>query len=626
MKPPFRAALVLLLALPAMAGEIWIAPDGSDRNPGTKESPLASPAAALRLGREWRRLQNPAASDGVRLVFRGGEYRLNEPLFIRAEDSGTASSPTVLAAAPGERPVFSGGVRLGDWRPLADGEAPRLPATARAAVRVAMVPWWNGRPLEFRQLWVGDHKAIRARAPNGGDMARLTSWDRRERVMGLPAILPTPADWRGVEVFLLQAWEIAVLRIRTAERRGEQWLVTFHEPESRVQAEHPWPPPPMPGKDGKNAPFLLVNAPEFLDEPGEWFADSKSECVYYWPRPGEDLATASVIIPAAEELVRVVGTPDRPVRHVSLEGLTFAHTGWLRPSQQGHVPLQAGFPLVDAYSLKPKGTPDWRSLDNQAWLGRPPAAVLSRHARAVRVVDCRFEQLGASGLDLHLGVQDAVVEGNVFRDIGINAVVAGTFGEEGVEAHLPYQPTDERELTAQLRIANNVVRDCANEDWGGIPFVAGFVRDTTIAHNDVRDTSYTGISLGWGWTRTANVMRDNRVHANRLERVCLRTADNAGIYTLSHQPGTVVSENAVFPITMSPFVHDADHWFYLYTDEGSSFITVRDNWVPAEKFLQNAVGPGNVWQNNGPHVDAAIKEAAGLEPAYRVKLAADLAR
>jgi hypothetical protein len=93
--------------------------------------------------------------------------------------------------------------------------------------------------------------------------------------------------------------------------------------------------------------------------------------------------------------------------------------------------------------------------------------------------------------------------------------------------------------------------------------------------------------------------------------------DTAGIYTLSAQPGTIVSENCVRDIKMSPYVDRPDHWFYLYTDEGSSFITVRDNWCPAEKFLKNANGPGNVWENNGPMVAEKIRDAAGLEEAYR---------
>jgi hypothetical protein len=624
-----RAFLVALCTVvTASAGEIWVAPDGTDSNPGTREQPLASPSAALRQAREWRRLKNPAADDGITIRFRGGEYVLGEALFIRPEDSGTAERPTVLAAAPGEQPVFSGGVRLTGWQRLtkATGVAARLPESARAYVWVAELPLFHGRTLEFRQLWIDGAKAVRARWPNGDGMERLASWDRKARVAGIPVASPLPPDLRGVELVLLQAWEIAVLRVRSHERGATEAKITFHEPESRVQFEHPWPPPPMPGKDGKNAPFFLANAPEFLDAPGEWFADAREGRLYYWPREGEDLTRARVVAPAVEQLVRVAGTYDRPVRHVRLEGITFAHTSWLRPSLQGHVPHQAGFPMLDAYSLKPKGTPEWRSLDNQAWILRPPAAVSFRAAQRVEVRDCRFEGIAANALDAHLGVQDAVFEGNVFRDVGINGIVVGTFGEEGFEIHLPYDPTDEREHTARLRIANNVLRDIGNEDWGGIPIIAGFVRDTAIEHNDIYESSYSGISLGWGWTRTANVMRNNRVQANRLERIALRTADNAGIYTQSNQPGTVVSENAVFPMVMSPWVHDADHWFYLYTDEGSSFITVRDNWVPAEKFLENAIGPGNVWKNNGPHVDEAIKSAAGLTPEYRAKRAAELRR
>ena len=65
------------------------------------------------------------------------------------------------------------------------------------------------------------------------------------------------------------------------------------------------------------------------------------------------------------------------------------------------------------------------------------------------------------------------------------------------------------------------------------------------------------------------------------------------------------------------YVHDPNHWFYLYTDEGSSFITVRDNWTEGEKYLQNANGPGNVWENNGPKVDSVIRERAGLEAGYK---------
>jgi hypothetical protein len=68
---------------------------------------------------------------------------------------------------------------------------------------------------------------------------------------------------------------------------------------------------------------------------------------------------------------------------------------------------------------------------------------------------------------------------------------------------------------------------------------------------------------------------------------------------------------------MSPYVHDSEHWFYLYLDEGSSFIAVTNNWCPEERFLANANGPGNIWTNNGPSVSAAVRENAGLQPEFR---------
>jgi hypothetical protein len=145
----------------------------------------------------------------------------------------------------------------------------------------------------------------------------------------------------------------------------------------------------------------------------------------------------------------------------------------------------------------------------------------------------------------------------------------------------------------------------------------GYARNVEIGHNEVFNLPYTGISVGWGWTKMTNALRDNFIHANHVHHVATRLCDTAAIYTLSAQPGTVVSENYIHDITMSPYVFDPEHWFYLYLDEGSSFITVRDNWCPAERFLKNANGPGNVWTNNGPQVAETITNAAGLEPAFQ---------
>jgi hypothetical protein len=186
--------------------------------------------------------------------------------------------------------------------------------------------------------------------------------------------------------------------------------------------------------------------------------------------------------------------------------------------------------------------------------------------------------------------------------------------------HLPYLPQDMREVSTNEHIINNLVTDVTNEDWGCVGIGAGYVKGINIEHNEINEVSYTGINVGWGWTKAVNAMSNNRVFANKVHHYAKHMYDVAGVYTLSAQPGTLISDNYVDSIYKAPYAHDPVHWFYLYCDEGSSYITVKNNWCPAEKFLKNANGPGDTWENNGPMVADSIKYAAGLQPQYRYLL------
>jgi hypothetical protein len=377
-------ALTLLAAVPARAADIWVTPTGSDRNAGTAEKPLATVAAAVRQVRDLRRLHDPSVQAGAHIWVRGGEYRLTEPLFLRPEDAGTATSPTIIEAAPGEQPVLSGGAPVKGWRKPTT-KVPGLPTAAQGQVWIANAPLVGGRTLDFRQLWVDGRKATRARTPNSDNLPRLLTWDTEKRETTVPAASLGGVKQPGqLEMVLHQMWAVNVLRVKTLTVAGDKARLTFQEPESRIQFEHPWPRPIINGKNGSSA-FYLTNAVELLDQPGEWFYDATRGQVLYWPRAGENLATAQVVAPALETVVRVQGTLDQPVSYVQFKGLTFAHTTWLRPSQQGHVPLQAGMYLLDGYSLAKPGTPDKAGLENQACAECPPHALralpVSAHGR-----------------------------------------------------------------------------------------------------------------------------------------------------------------------------------------------------------------------------------------------------
>jgi hypothetical protein len=550
-------------------------------------------ADALQQARVMRCLQG--ATD-VTIHLLPGYYELGEPLFLRPEDSNTH------LVADGGEVVISGGVQVKGWH-------------WKGHLYVADVPDFNGRPLDFRQMWVNGQKAVRARdVDNFEKMYRILSVDNKREVIWVPAaavkkIVKSPYS----EMVLHEMWCVSNLRIKSIEMQGDSAAVSFHQPESRIQFSHPWPRP-MVTANGHNSAFYLTNAFELLNSPGEWYHDIRTSKLYYYPRKGETMNKTTVLVPAVETLVQIEGTPDRPVRNVTFQGITFAYATWMRPSLQGHVPLQAGMYLIDAYKLNPKMVRPGGDhlLDNQGWIGRPASAVSVYAANDITFAQCRFEHLGSTGVDYSDYTKGGSIDHCIFRDIAGNGILAGSFAPAGLEVHLPYDPADRSAVCSGLHITNNSVTDVANEDWGCVGICAGYVRDIAICHNEVSEVSYTGINLGWGWSQSSNAMCNNLVQGNLIHHYAKHMYDTAGIYTLGAQPHTYIEKNVVRDIYTPGYAHDPNHWFYLYTDEGSSYITVRNNWTPTEKFLKNANGPGNTWENNGSMVNDTIYSQAGI--------------
>jgi hypothetical protein len=595
--------------------DLYVSSDGNDKNTGSEDKPLASLHSALRKARELRRLNDPSIHGGIRIMITGGLYSLNETVVIRPEDSGTAESPTEIIGIG--KVVFSGGLKIGGWKKVT-ASLPGLPQKAVGKVWSAGIPDPGGADLLFRQMWVNGQKAIKARYYNGDQMGRILSWNAADESCQIP--LPAKLSYTdGMEMLIHQWWAIANLRIKSIKKNKNAAALSFMQPESRIQSEHPWPAPWISKKTGNSA-FNLSNSIQFLDEAGEWFEDFKSHRIYYWPKPAENMKDAEVVVPFLEQLLQVEGTPDHPVAYISFKGISFQHSSWLRPSRQGHVPHQTGMYMLDAYKLTVPGTADKKTLENQAWVGRPAAALEINYANHIDFKDCRFEHHAATALDYGKGAVQNTIEGNLFKDIGGSAISMGTFSDEATEVHLPYQPKDLRVVSGHTTIQNNLITDVTNEDWGTVGIAAGYVRGLKILHNDISELSYSGISMGWGWTKTANVARDNVILGNKIHHYGKQLYDVAGIYTLSAQPGSLIAENEIDSIYKATYAHLPNHWFYLYTDEGSAGFTVKDNWTPNEKYLQNANGPGNTWKDNGPGVSALIRKNAGLGSSYRYML------
>ena len=593
------------------AGEIYVSLQGNDKNPGTKEAPFNTLNRAIKQAREWRRLNRPEVSGGIYIRLEEGVYAQRNSLFLRPEDSGTSDSPTVICAVDGAHPVISGGVAVTGWKRGCNH--PAVPEKLKQKIWSAEAPLIGNRRVETRQMWVNGHKVQRAAQFPDGGLERMIDFNPEEQTITIPvsqSVNPERLQNAGqLEMIVHQRWAIAILRVKSIDAKDGQAVVRFHEPESHLEFAHPWPQPVIGGEKG-NSSFCLTNALELLDQPGEWFQEYPSGTIYYYPQADENMETAEVIIPALETLVTIDGTLSRPVKHIQFNGITFAHTSWMRPSYQGHVTLQGGFPLLDAYKLQEPGLPEKAELENQAWITRPETAIRVRGAEHIDFKHCTFRHLSSTGLDYEWAVTASSVEDCQFTDIGGTALLVGAFPDGGFETHIPFIPADVRELCSHITIRNNFISNVTNEDWGCVGIGAGYVRNMDISHNEVCHLNYSGICVGWGWTSLESGMCNNRIEANYVHHFARRLYDAGGLYTLSNQPGSVMRNNRIEHLIEAPYATN-DRAFYIYLDEATDGYTMENNWCPAERFDSNRPGKKNVWKNNGPQVADSIKYKAG---------------
>lgn len=589
MKKLFITAIISLCChLTAPAGDIFVsATNGNDKASGSKEAPLKTLCQALKQAREWRRLGSSNAEGGINIIMSGGVYRLYKPLFIRPEDSGTANSPTIIRSADGERAVISGGIEVKGWRKGCDD--PRLPAEVRSKVWVADAPMDGNRIVETRQLWADGHKAMRASQFAYGVMERMKAFNTDDESITIPTPKTDLSRARQLEMTVHQRWAIAILRVKEMKNLGNGLTkVWFHQPESQIEFAHPWPQPVIDGDRGSSS-FCLTNAAELLDEPGEWFQDYPSGRIYYYPEDGKDPNRMDITVPLLETLMNIGGTRERHVSNIRFENIDFEHSAWRRPLHEGHVTLQGGFRFIDGYKLTEPGLPHKAELENQAWIARPEAAVTAQFADSIGFSSCTFSHIGATAVDLAYAVSSSDISSCVFTDIGGTAIMAGWFGEQGFETHIPYKPAIDSDMCNRLTIARNTITDAANEDWGCGAVSAGYVRDTDISGNTISHVNYSGICVGWGWTAHESGMRNNRITDNSISDYARQLYDVGGIYVMSNQPGSVISGNTISMPYPAPYATN-DRAFCIYFDEATDGYTVSNNKMPEESYGYNKPG------------------------------------
>lgn len=596
--------------------DLYVAANGSDANPGTAEAPLATLARARDLLRP--RIAGGLSAD-VLVRIRGGTYRLEQPIVFGPEDGGTERHAITYAAWPGENVVLSGGRKIGPWKP------------AQGAVWSTELSEMTAGRWYFRQLFVNDRRAVRARFPNTGDWCRIRvanaspgTSDPNQATYTLGVDRPIRA-WRNVadvEITWIYNNDGSRKRLGSVDEAGQ----TFTLP-----PPHQWPLRSLPAEYQIGFPVAgqscyFENAREMLDEPGEWYLDRRTGVLSYWPREGEDMATAEVIAPVVERtLLAVSGRPDRPVRKLRFQGIHVAHVDWPLPPE-GFTAMFGCLQLACREKPEP-----WAKF---SWID---AAVSFQHARNCQFTDGGVVHVGGIGLAMLAGTAEIRIEGNRIHQAGGGGIVAGGIRNRDTLRWADLPGKDDHK---GYRIANNHVHQCGLDYFGGIGIFLGLARESHVAHNLIHDIAYSGIVLSGNEDKNLPFARDNVVECNHVCDALRLAVDGAGIYVSFPQAGSgaTIRRNWIHGLRPSP-ANSRDHgpWtcpgIYLdgvrphlgvkgYHFQGNVVYGCGDPVFLLHCAKEDNTWDGNVFQKQAPAKDVleAIAQEAGLEPRYRQRL------
>jgi NPCBM-associated, NEW3 domain of alpha-galactosidase/Fibronectin type III domain/Right handed beta helix region len=616
---------------------------------GTGPACVRSRPCSVPVAQKWVRALIRHQREDIVVSLSPGTYRLAAPLVLDARDSGSNGHTVRWQGGPGT--VFSGGRPVTRWTPVA----------GKAGMWSAPAPRDLGNT---RQLYVNGVRAQRARGPVPVTLTRTAT--------GYTASAATLAGWHDVSdmEFVYTSGEA----LWNIQRDGlGQWTeprcpiasvsgteITMAQPcwdnsNKRVQF------PDIPGRTvsmvgpgsltDNGRPTYLENAFELLDQPGEWYLDRTAHRVYYRPRPGENLAQADVEAPVLQTLVEEKGTPDSPVHDIAFDGIQFSYATWLGPSSdEGFSEIQAGYQITGPNGWATEGLCQYvqgGTCPFGAWT-QEPGNVTVAYGHDVSFSGDVFAHLGAAGLQLGDGTQNATVKGNIVTDTSGNGIEIGNVDKA--------QSGDPADITRDVTVADNHLYDLPREFHGGVAIVNGYSQRDLITHNQINHVAYSGVSMGWGgWPDkigdppTPNFSHDNVVSDNLIYDYMLMLDDGGGVYTqgitgTSLETGEKVTGNVI---------HDqAGLGKNVYTDNGDTYETIKGNvlynaayanvasrhtdyrddlgnndptliednyWQTGDPDSDNAglVTKGNHLLSNPGAAPASIVDNAGLEPAYR---------
>jgi hypothetical protein len=539
---------IVLTQVHHAAAAIHVSPLGKDANPGTAESPLATPHAARDM---VRRIISQGPAGPVEIVFAAGDYTLASPLELRPEDSGTEKFPITWKTAPGAKVLWSGGLEIPKkWSKGDDG-------VWQVDLKGIGPDQWN-----FRQLFVDGKRAIRARFPNADEknpFLYAIGGDKDHAIIDPALVKEAWGRARDAQINIVPQWRFFNQWNTVTKVDARTGRIDIADSERHAKI--------IPGSW-----FWIEGVKEELDQPGEWFFDRETRRLHYLPPPGADPNKQNIVAPVLNRIVNAKGDVNAGthVQHVRFDGIEFRHTSFTL----GHIEARV----------------------------HTDTAIMFENTLDCSVRNCRFENIGGYALWLHLDSRRNKFDRNTVCDSGGGGVLMTGARLSYMDDTKIYTPGEAAAKVAPIlnEVTRNTVEHCGRIRYygGGVhldsrPFRMSMEPGNLISHNYFNDLSRNGV---FAFRNQGGCV----VEYNHIHNAMRTTIDGACIHfaTMNH----LNAPNFI----LNNWLYDA--WGYeqkpdgkpirklgngIFLDWDTSNTTVRDNWV--YNSVGGAIKP--IWAN-----------------------------
>jgi parallel beta-helix repeat protein len=423
------------------AVDFFVACDGNDANPGTKDKPFASINRARIAVRESKVIDKD-----IVVYVRGGRYYLDKPIVFDDFDSAKDGLKITYCAYPGEKPVVVGGKRLSNWEKVGDGVFKTL---------------IDINDEDFFHIFENGKRAFEARYPDKGYFLGIKK-EVKNKALDF-SVKPEDIDsnftfnersriylWPGNDWFSAYVPIASVDRYNGIIRLSDTLHVTDINKRSPRR-------------------YYLSGIKEAFDCPGEFHFDQKTKELFYRPL-SDDINNSEIVLPLVSSVIRLKGK-DTPVKNIVFTGIEFT------------ISRSGAFFCETRNGTH--GTNGWNEPANKE------ALVYLENAINCCFENCIINNAGYNGVSMVWQATDNVIKNCEVSNCGFHAVLlSGYRAEFGSKADYNKRNT----------ITNNHLHDCGELVGHGAGVFIWASGHNEITNNEIHDMPRYGVCVkGQRW-------------------------------------------------------------------------------------------------------------------------------